>query len=461
MQICVIGTGYVGLVAGACFAESGHVVTCVDNNTSKVAQLASGIVGIHEPGLPSLVSRNLTRGRLAFTSDLARVASSAKLYFITVGTPSNGDGSADMSQVLNVAGQLGRLVPTRPVVVVRSTVPVGTTDRVEAAIADALRRRGAGAKADVAFNPEFLREGDAINDFMHPDRVIVGTRSTRAVSLLRELYGPFLSAQERLLVMGVREAELAKQAANAMLATRISFINEIAGICEKLGVDAERVRAGVGSDMRIGAAFLQPGCGYGGSCLPKDMRALIRTAYDIGYEPAILSAVDLRNRRQKGVLFEKIRRRFGLSLRGLHFAVWGLAFKPGTDDMREAPSLAVLQALLEAGAAVSAHDPEAMANARRLLPPAWLASGRLRLAEPYQAAESADALVLVTEWDVFRRPDFARLKCAMRQPIVFDGRNQYDPIALHNEGFEYYGIGRMASAARAVAPNLKLAVSHG
>jgi UDPglucose 6-dehydrogenase len=460
MQICVIGTGYVGLVAGACFAESGHVVTCVDNNASKVAHLANGIVTIHEPGLPALVSRNLTRGRLSFTSDLTRVAGSAKLYFITVGTPSNGDGSADMSQVLHVAGHLGSLVSARPVVVVRSTVPVGTTERVEAAIAEALRRRGAGAKADVAFNPEFLREGDAINDFMHPDRVIVGSQSTRAVSLLRELYDPFICAPECMLVMGVREAELAKQAANAMLATRVSFINEIAGICEKLGVDAERVRAGIGSDARIGPAFLQPGCGYGGSCLPKDMRALIRTAYDIGYEPAILSAVDLRNRRQKGILFEKIRRRFGLSLRGLRFAVWGLAFKPGTDDMREAPSLTVLQALLEAGAVVSAYDPEAMANARRALPAAWLESGKLRLMDPYEAAEGADALVLVTEWDVFRRPDLSRLKRAMRQPIVFDGRNQYDPIALHNEGFEYYGIGRMASAARAV-PNLRLAVSHG
>ena len=461
MQICVIGTGYVGLVAGACFAEIGHVVTCVDNNASKVGQLAGGIVGIHEPGLPSLVSRNLKRGRLSFTSDLARVTSSAKLYFITVGTPSNGDGSADMSQVLHVAGHLGRLISTRPVVVVRSTVPVGTTERVEAAIAEALRRRGAGPKVDVAFNPEFLREGDAINDFMHPDRIIVGSRSTRAVALLRELYAPFMSAPERMLVMGVREAELAKQAANAMLATRISFINEIAGICEKLGVDAERVRAGIGSDARIGSAFMQPGCGYGGSCLPKDMRALIRTAYDSGYEPAILSAVDLRNRRQKGVLFEKIRRRFGLSLRGLHLAVWGLAFKPGTDDMREAPSLALLQALLEAGAAVSAHDPEAMANARRVLPAAWLESGRLRLTGPYEAAEAADALVLVTEWSVFRRPDFPRLKRSMRQRVIFDGRNQYDPIALHNEGFEYYGIGRMASAARAAAPNLRLAVSHG
>jgi UDPglucose 6-dehydrogenase len=461
MQICVIGTGYVGLVAGACLAEAGHLVTCVDNNAAKIAQLADGVVTIHEPGLPSLVSRNLARGRLSFTTDLARAANSARLYFIAVGTPSNADGSADITQVLEVARLIGRFVSTRIVVAVRSTVSVGTTERVEAVILEQFRRRSAKAAVDVAYNPEFLREGNAINDFMRPDRVLVGTDSAHALALLRRLYDPFLPARDAMLVMRVREAELAKQAANAMLATRVSFINEIAGICDKLGVDAESVRVGIGSDSRIGPQFIHPGCGYGGSCLPKDTRALIRTAYDFGYEPAVLSAVDLRNRRQKAILFEKIRRRFGPSLRGLRFAVWGLAFKPGTDDMREAPALVLLQALLEAGAAVKAHDPEAMANARRVLPPAWLESGRVRLTGPYDAVESADALVLVTEWKVFQNIEFERLKRSMRRRIIFDGRNQYDPMALHRAGFEYYGIGRAATATTAVVPDLKLAVSQG
>lgn len=459
MQICVIGTGYVGLVAGACLAERGHVVTCVDNNIARIAQLSQGRVTIHEPGLPELVSRNLVRGRLRFSSDLARTAGGMQLYFISVGTPSNSDGSPDLSQVMSAARQLGRVLSERAVVVVRSTVPVGSTERVEDTLLEEARRRSARPAIDVAFNPEFLREGAAIDDFMRPDRVIVGSRSARAISLLRELYEPLLRAPERMLIMRVRDAELTKQAANAMLATRISFINEIACICERLGVDAESVRVGIGSDPRIGSAFMQPGCGYGGSCLPKDTRALMRTAYEAGFDPALLSAVELRNRRQKGVLFEKIRRRFGTSLRTLRFALWGLAFKPGTDDMREAPSLAILQALLEAGASVSAHDPGALRNAHRVLPPAWLASGRLSLTGQYEAVEDADALVLVTEWDAFRDPDIGRLKRAMRQRVIFDGRNQYDALALHNEGFEYFGIGR-ATPPLARTPDLRLAVSR-
>lgn len=459
MQICVIGTGYVGLVAGACLAEAGHVVTCLDTNVAKVAQLARGLIGIHEPGLPELVSRNLARGRLGFASDLSRHGG-AQLYFITVGTPSNADGSPDISQVLSAARELGRRLLKRAVVVVRSTVPVGTTERVEDTILRELRRRGQTFEVDAAFNPEFLREGAAIADYLRPDRIIIGSRNARATALLRELYQPLVPSSERMIVMRPRDAELAKQAANAMLATRISFMNEIAGLCEKLGADAESVRVGICSDARIGEAFMHPGCGFGGSCLPKDVRALVRTAYDAGYDPTVLSAVDRRNRRQKAVLFEKIRQRFGPSLRGLQFAVWGLAFKPETDDVREAPSLVLLHALLDAGAVVRAHDPAAMTNVKRTLPAAFLDAGRLALTGQYEAAQGADAVVLATEWAVYRDADFARLRRTMRQFVMFDGRNLYDPLALHNEGFEYFGIGRAMPAAARAAPRLKLAVSH-
>ena len=459
MQICIIGTGYVGLVAGACFAEMGHVVTCVDCNAAKVARLERGVVGIYEPGLPALVSRNVARGRLRFTTDLARAAT-VPLHFICVGTPSNSDGSPDITQVMAAARQLGRTLVDRATVVVRSTVPVGSTERVEAALLAEVGRRGVDIAIDTGFNPEFLREGKAVDDFMHPDRVIIGSRSPRVIALLRRLYIPLLDDAERLIVMRTRDAELAKQAANAMLATRISFMNEIAGICERLGADAESVRIGIGSDPRIGGAFLQPGCGYGGSCLPKDTRALIRVAYEAGFDPALLNAVDLRNRRQKTVLFEKIRRRFGPALRGLRFAIWGLAFKPDTDDMREAPSLALVQALLEAGALVSAHDPAAMANARRVLPHVWIESGRLNFTGQYEAIENADALVLVTEWAVFRSPDLARLARSMRQKVIFDGRNQYDGLTLRNAGFEYFGVGRAAPALAPAAPDLRLASSR-
>lgn len=459
MKICVIGTGYVGLVAGACLAEMGHLVTCVDSDAAKVSALRNGIVTIHEPGLPELVSRNLAGGRLDFVDDLAATERGTRLYFISVGTPSNADGSPDLSQVMSAARSVGCVLRDRAVVIVRSTVPVGATERVEEAILEQLHGRGVCTPVDVAFNPEFLREGAAIHDFMHPDRVVIGSRSARAIALLRELYAPILPGAEHLLIMRVRDAELSKQAANAMLATRISFMNEIACICERLGVDAESVRLGIGSDARIGPAFMQPGCGYGGSCLPKDTRALIRTAYEAGFDPAILSAVDLRNRRQKGVLFEKVRRRFGPSLHGLRFAVWGLAFKPGTDDMREAPSIAVLRALIEAGAIINAHDPAAMANARRVLPACWLESGRFNLTGQYEAVQDADALILVTEWPQFGQPDIERLKRAMRQRIVFDGRNLYDQLELYDEGFEYFGIGRATMPARAT-PDLRLAASR-
>lgn len=445
MQICVIGTGYVGLVAGACFSEIGNIVTCVDTDPLKIRQLGHGVIAIHEPGLESLVKRNAAEGRLAFTTDMAGVVRQAQVFFIAVGTPSDEDGSADVTQVLNAARDLGRLITGRALVVVKSTVPVGTTDLVEAAITGELQRRGVKAAVDVAFNPEFLKEGDAVNDFMRPDRVIVGSSSEHARAVLRTLYAPLIRDHERMLLMGVRDAELTKYAANAMLATRISFMNEIAGICETLGADVERVRLGIGSDSRIGYAFLSAGCGYGGSCFPKDMRALIRTASAAGYEPTVLSAVDVRNQMQKRLVSEKIRTRFGDDLKGLHFGLWGLAFKPGTDDMREASSVALLGELLGAGATVSAYDPAAMKTARRVLPAAWFRSRRLRLTEhQYDAVIDADALVLVTEWEPFRQPDFGALRRSMRQCIVFDGRNQYDPDALRGEGFEYFGIGRVA-----------------
>lgn len=445
MHICVIGTGYVGLVTGACFSEIGNMVTCVDSDQSKIKELERGAVTIHEPNLEPLVRRNAAEGRLAFTADLSAAVSQANVFFVTVGTPPKDDGSADVTQVLNAARDLGRLIGGRAAVIVKSTVPVGATEQVEAAILGELQRRGVKAVVDMAFNPEFLKEGDAVNDFMHPDRVIVGSHSERAIAVLRALHAPLIRDHERMIVMGVRDAELTKYAANAMLATRISFMNEIAGICEKLGADAERVRLGIGSDSRIGYAFLHPGCGYGGSCLPKDVRALIHTASAAGYEPTVLSAVDVRNQMQKRILSEKIRTRFGESLEGLHFGLWGLAFKPGTDDMREASSVVLLTELLGAGATVTAYDPAAMRTARRVLPTTWFGSGQLRLAEhQYDAVVDADALVLVTEWEPFRQPDFAVLRHSMRKWIVFDGRNQYDPALLRDEGFEYFDIGRVA-----------------
>lgn len=448
MRICVIGSGYVGLVTGACFAEVGHTVTCVDTNPLKIAQLGQGAVTMYEPGLEPLVRRNLAAGRLTFTAELESAARQARMFFIAVGTPSGEDGSADVSQVLNVARELGRVIAGRALVAVKSTVPVGTTEQVEAVIMEELRRRNSQAVVDVAFNPEFLKEGDAVNDFMRPDRVVIGSNSNRALAALRTLYVPLVEDRERILVMSPRDAELAKYAANAMLATRISFMNEIAGICEKLGADAELVRLAIGSDTRIGPAFINPGCGYGGSCLPKDMRALIHTACAAGYEPTVLSAVEVRNRLQKRVLPAKIRARFGDALGGLHFALWGLAFKPGTDDMREASSTVLLGELLGAGATVCAYDPAAMNAARRTLPKAWLETGRVRLAaHQYDAVVNADALILATEWEPFRKPDFAALRRSMRQLIVFDGRNQFEPAAVRDEGFEYFGIGRRTTVS--------------
>ncbi len=443
MNVSIFGTGYVGLVTGACFAEMGNSVTCVDNDAAKIENLKQGRVPIHEPGLDSLVASNLREGRLRFTTSYAEAVSTSSTYLIAVGTPPNEDGSADLSHVLAVAGELGRIVSGYCTVVDKSTVPVGTAELVNKAIHAELARRGVQVDVDVVSNPEFLKEGDAVNDFMRPERVIIGTDSERAAEVMRKLYAPYTRSHERMLVMGVRDAEMTKYAANSMLATRISFMNEIANLCERLGVDVENVRKGIGSDGRIGYSFIYPGCGYGGSCFPKDVRALVHMARENGVEPMILAAVEARNEAQKQRLFERITARFGPDLGGLTFGLWGLAFKPGTDDMREAPSVVLLRQLVDAGAKIKAYDPVAIEAARRTLPAQWLKSGRVTLTEhQYDALDGVAALALVTEWKPFRYPDFGVVKKRMKQPIIFDGRNLYDPAELRGLGFEYFGIGR-------------------
>ena len=445
MKLTIIGTGYVGLVTGTCFAESGNWVTCVDTDSRKIDDLKRGKLPIYEPGLEELVLSNFKEGRLRFTDSLAEAARESDIFFIAVGTPPGEDGSADLHYVLGAARELGSLVTRDCIVVDKSTVPVGTADRVRATMEAELAKRGLGLKVDVVSNPEFLKEGAAVHDFMRPDRVVVGTDSERAAEVMRDLYAPLTRNHERLFLMGIRDAEMAKYAANAMLATRISFMNEIAGICEHLGVDVENVRKGIGSDSRIGPSFLYSGCGYGGSCFPKDVKALVHMAENAGVEPSILSAVEARNRAQKKRLFEKITARFGTDLNGRTFAVWGLAFKPGTDDMREAPSIALLQSLIAAGAKVRAHDPVAMAAARRVFPQDWFARGQVTLVEhQHEALEGADALVLVTEWKPYRNPDLELMAAKLKRRLIIDGRNQYDPARLSAAGFEYEGIGRGA-----------------
>ncbi|MPZ46674.1 MAG: nucleotide sugar dehydrogenase [Betaproteobacteria bacterium] len=443
MNITVIGTGYVGLVTGACLAEVGNNVTCVDSDRAKIQALEAGHIPLYEPGLEALVQRNVKERRLQFVTRLQEAIEDHDVYMIAVGTPPNEDGSAQLGAVLGVAEELGECVSSPCVVVTKSTVPVGTTEQVEAKIRTALARRGLDIAVDVVSNPEFLKEGDAVGDFMRPERIIVGTESARALQVMKELYAPVTRSHERLIAMTVRDAEFTKYAANAMLATRISFMNELAAICERVGVDIENVRVGIGSDRRIGYQFIYPGCGYGGSCFPKDVKALIRTALDNGVEPQLLQSVDRRNSAQKRVLFEKIHERFSRKLDGLVFGVWGLAFKPGTDDMREAPAIPLLEGLIQAGAKVRAYDPVAHEMAARVLPSEWFESGQLELAEhQYDALEGADGLVLVTEWKPFRQPDLRAMRRIMRQHVVFDGRNQYDPDQMAEAGFEYFGIGR-------------------
>jgi UDPglucose 6-dehydrogenase len=445
MKLTIIGTGYVGLVTGACFAEMGSRVTCVDIDAAKIENLKKGILPIYEPGLEKIVQENMADGTLWFSTHLEEAARDCQIFFIAVGTPPGEDGSADLQYVRQVAARIGQCMTDYAVIVDKSTVPVGTADQVANVVQTELDRRGSDLEFDVVSNPEFLKEGAAIQDFLKPDRIIVGVNSERAAKIMTRLYAPFSMNRDKMILMNVRDAEMTKYAANAMLATKISFMNEIANICEQLGVDVENVRKGIGSDSRIGYSFIYPGAGYGGSCFPKDVKALIKTSKDTGVEPAVLAAVENRNNLQKKVLAEKIKTRFGTDLRGRCFALWGLAFKPGTDDMREAASIVLLEDLLAAGATVLAYDPVAMNQAARELPGAWLDSGRLKLADDqYQALENADALILVTEWKTFRRPDFKRMEQFLKEKIIFDGRNQYDPEEVAEFGFEYHGIGREA-----------------
>lgn len=444
MRICVIGAGYVGLVSAACFAEMGNRVVCVERDAQRVARLAHGQSPIYEPGLEAMLQTHLNSGQLSFTQHLNDAIKQAEIIFIAVGTPSGEDGSADLSYVLAVADELGDLLEKGCMVVNKSTVPVGTAERVAQRINSRLSKRDKRFAVTLASNPEFLKEGSAIDDFMRPDRVIVGCDEPRGHELLRRLYAPFLRNHERLLCMGLRAAEFSKYAANAFLATKISFINEMASLCARLEVDIEDVRRGIGSDKRIGTHFIYAGCGYGASCFPKDVRALIRCAEQEGIEPGILRAVEARNALQKTLLFQALREHFSGYWQGRVVALWGLAFKPGTDDLREAPSLVLLDALLAAGVTVQACDPVATTALAERYAQA-ISSGQLRLStSPYSVVEGADALVLVTKWKQFRQPDFARIRGLMRMPVLFDGRNIYDAAQLAELGFLYRGIGRPA-----------------
>ncbi|MBI4291978.1 MAG: UDP-glucose/GDP-mannose dehydrogenase family protein [Betaproteobacteria bacterium] len=439
MKITVIGTGYVGLVTGACFADVGNEVLCLDVDEAKIRILEGGGVPIYEPGLQEVIQRNRRAGRLAFTTDARRAAEYGVLQLIAVGTPPDEDGSADLSHVVAAAQSIGRHMDDYRVVVDKSTVPVGTADQVRDAIAAELRLRGKDIGFAVISNPEFLKEGAAIDDFMRPDRVVIGSEDERATALMRELYAPFQRNHERIIVMDVRSAELTKYAANAMLATRISFMNELANLAERLGADIEQVRRGIGSDPRIGFHFLYPGIGYGGSCFPKDVKALVRTATESGADLPIMRAVEQVNDEQKRVLGRKIVACFGENLAGRRFALWGLAFKPNTDDMREAPSCVLIADLLARGASVTAYDPAAMPEARRL----FAGQARVGFAEsPLAALEGADALAIVTEWQEFRSPDFGTIRAKLKTPAIFDGRNLYDPQAVKRGGLDYYPIGR-------------------
>jgi UDPglucose 6-dehydrogenase len=445
MRITIFGTGYVGLVTGACLAEVGNDVVCVDVDAGKIERLEAGEIPIFEPGLEEIVADNRATGRLRFTTDAVAAIAHAPLIFIAVGTPPEEDGSADLSHVLAVARTIGAHISEYAVVVNKSTVPVGTAAMVQETIATELAARKADVAFDVVSNPEFLKEGDAVKDCMRPDRIIVGASSARAIEQLKSLYAPFNRNHERLVLMDVRSAELTKYAANAMLATKISFMNEMANIAERVGADIELVRHGIGSDPRIGYSFIYPGAGYGGSCFPKDVRALEYTARQHGYETRLLTAVESVNDEQKGKLFELIQRHFSTGLGGKTIAVWGLAFKPNTDDMREASSRRLLQQLWEAGAKVRAYDPEAMAEAQRI----YGERADLALCSDAQAAlQGADALVVVTEWKAFWSADLARIRTALRTPVIFDGRNIYEPAAVEAAGIAYYGIGRGRSVQR-------------
>jgi UDPglucose 6-dehydrogenase len=439
MNITVIGTGYVGLVSGTCLAEVGNHVLCVDIDQRKIDRLNNGEIPIYEPGLEALVHKNVEEGRLSFSSSIEQGVDFGSILFIAVGTPPDEDGSADLQHVLAVATDIGRHMDDYRVVVTKSTVPVGTADKVRDAIDTALKEKGSTISFSVVSNPEFLKEGAAVEDFLKPDRIVVGAEDERAIDLMRELYAPFNRNHERTIIMDIRSAEMTKYAANAMLATKISFMNEMANLAELLGADIENVRHGIGADPRIGYYFIYPGCGYGGSCFPKDVQALHRTAKSVGYDAKVLDAVEAVNKRQKSVIVDKIVKRFGDDLTGKKFAVWGLAFKPETDDMREAPSRTIIEALWQRGAMIAAYDPVAEEEVERI----YGERDDLDLVkDPYQALEDADGLIVVTEWKVFRSPDLEDMLSKMKAPVIFDGRNIFQPATIRKAGFEYFGIGR-------------------
>lgn len=439
MKIAVIGSGYVGLVSGTCFADMGNTVICVDKDPGKIETLNRGDIPIYEPGLKDMVSINHQAGRLSFTTDLEPAVKASSIVFIAVGTPPDEDGSADLSHVLAAAEEIGLYMDGPKIVVDKSTVPVGTADLVKSRISQVLKQRGVDHRFSVVSNPEFLKEGAAIEDFMKPDRVVLGVDNMEAASLMKELYKPFNRSADRVIVMSVRSAEMTKYAANALLATKISFMNELSGLCESMGADISEVRAGIGSDSRIGNKFIYPGVGYGGSCFPKDVKALISMHREKGSSSRILDAVEETNRQQKTVLVNKLVSLWGTDMRGKTVALWGLAFKPQTDDMREAPSIVIATALMELGARVQAFDPVAMDNARTI----FTGSENISFAsDEYSAVSGADAMLLVTEWHQFRYPDFDRMRSLMLAPLILDGRNQYEPKTMKELGFEYYAIGR-------------------
>lgn len=444
MNLTIIGSGYVGLVTGACLADIGHDVFCLDVDQRKIDVLNNGGVPIHEPGLQEIIARNRKAGRLRFSTDIEAAVAHGDIQFIAVGTPSDEDGSADLQYVLSVGRTIGQHMNGFKIIVDKSTVPVGTADKVRAAVQEELTSRNSSLEFDVVSNPEFLKEGAAIDDFMQPDRVVIGTDNVRTAEIMKELYGPFMRKQNRMIIMDIRSAEMTKYAANAMLATRISFMNQIANLCEKMGADVAAVREGIGSDSRIGYEFLFPGPGYGGSCFPKDVKALIRTAEECNYDFLLLKAVEEVNERQKEVLAEKLIKVLGSAdeekpLTGRTVACWGLSFKPRTDDMREAPSLTIIERLLAAGATVRAHDPEALHEAKKHF------GNRIEFSNnQYEILQSADALVVITDWHEYRNPDFDRIKSALKQPLIVDGRNLYKPGRMQENGIRYIPLGRAA-----------------
>jgi UDPglucose 6-dehydrogenase len=432
LKISVIGTGYVGLVVGTCFAETGNDVICVDNDERKLKMLRKGESPIFEPGLPDLLKKNLSEERLSFTGDLSIAVKKTDIIFLALPTPQSEDGSADLRHVLEVSKQIGKLMNGYKVIVNKSTVPVGTSDRVREVIS-----KETAHEFDVVSNPEFLKEGAAVNDFMKPDRIVIGTRSQRALSMMQDAYAPFIRTGNPVIVMDERSSELTKYASNSFLATKISFMNEIANLCERSGADIDLVRKGMGTDPRIGTQFLFAGVGYGGSCFPKDVAALLKTASDAGYDLKVLNAVEEVNKKQKRIIVEKMKHHYKSYLKGSTIAIWGLSFKPNTDDIREAPALQIIEALLKEGVMLRVHDPEAMEETKRVI-----GHSVKYFENNYDALKGADGLVIVTEWNEFRRPDFDRMKTLMKNPVVFDGRNIYDPVKLREHGFVYYGIGR-------------------